>query len=101
MRPPFWLAMLLAATLGTGLTAQDQIFRDGRVLRTGIELTSITATVRDAEGHLVTGLQRDAFEIYEDGDPQPVAQFTGERVPISLGVLLDTSDSMFGQRIKD
>src|SRR6185503_1808242 len=34
-------------------------------------------------------------------DPQEVTQFTNERVPISLGVLLDTSDSMFGQRIKD
>jgi len=39
--------------------------------------------------------------VYEDGYPQKVTQFTRERVPVSLGVLLDTSDSMFGQRIKE
>ena len=47
------------------------------------------------------GLERDAFEIFEDGQPQTITQFTGERVPIGLGVLLDTSDSMFGARIRD
>jgi len=50
---------------------------------------------------LVADLARDAFELFEDGDAQPITQFTNERVPVSLGVLLDTSDSMFGQRIKD
>jgi Ca-activated chloride channel homolog len=61
----------------------------------------ITATVVDADGRLVTGLPREAFEIYEDGDRQTVTQFTHERVPIGLGLLLDISDSMFGQRIID
>ena len=57
--------------------------------------------MRDAQGRLVTGLTRDAFEVFEDGERQTVAQFTNERVAVGLGVLLDTSDSMFGQRIKD
>jgi Ca-activated chloride channel family protein len=70
-------------------------------LRSTVELTVVTATVRDADGRLVTGLPRDAFEIYEDGARQPVAQFTNERVPIGLGLLLDTSDSMFGRRLQD
>jgi Ca-activated chloride channel homolog len=70
-------------------------------LRSSIELTVVTATVRDAEGKLVTGLPKEAFEIYEDGERLPVAQFTNERVPLGLGLLLDISDSMFGRRIKD
>jgi Ca-activated chloride channel family protein len=74
---------------------------DRRVFQTGIEITSVTATVTDKEGHLVTDLPREAFEIYEDGKRQPISQFTRERVPIGLGVLLDISDSMFGQRIQD
>jgi len=49
----------------------------------------------------VTGLPREAFQIYEDGAPVPIAQFTNERVPLGLGLLLDISDSMFGRRIKD
>ena len=69
--------------------------------KAGIELTSINATVTDKEGHLITGLGREAFEVYEDGIRQDVTQFTNERVPIGLGVLLDISDSMFGRRIAD
>jgi Ca-activated chloride channel family protein len=72
-----------------------------RPFKSGIELTSLTATVTDKEGHLITGLGREAFEVYEDGVRQDVTQFTNERVPIGLGVLLDISDSMFGRRIAD
>jgi VWFA-related protein len=46
-------------------------------------------------------LPREAFEIFEDGEPQTITQFTNERVPVGLGLLLDTSDSMYGQRIID
>ena len=70
-------------------------------LRSSIEVTVVTATVRDADGKLVTGLPKEAFEIYEDGERLPVAQFTNERVPLGLGLLLDISDSMFGRKIKD
>ncbi len=72
-----------------------------RPFKSGVEIISITATVRDAEGHLVPDLPRDAFEVLEDGEPQQVTQFTNERVPIGLGLLLDVSDSMFGKRIVD
>src|SRR5579871_1671167 len=72
-----------------------------RPFKSGIELTSLTATVTDKDGHLITGLGRDAFEVYEDGVRQQVTQFTNERVPIGLGVLLDISDSMYGRRIAD
>jgi Ca-activated chloride channel family protein len=67
----------------------------------GIDLISVTATVVDRDGHLVTGLPRDAFEVFEDGVKQPIVQFTSERVPVSLALLLDVSDSMFGQRLVD
>ena len=70
-------------------------------LRSSIELTVVTATVRDADGRLVTGLPKEAFEVFEDGVRLPIAQFTNERVPLGLGLLLDTSDSMYGRRIKD
>jgi len=84
------------------LTAQTQpILHSPRLLRSSIELTAITATVRDGDGRLVPDLPVDAFTVYEDGEPQPITQFTHERVPVGLGVLLDVSDSMFGQRILD
>jgi VWFA-related protein len=96
-----WLAVVLSCTaVAIGAQSQPPI-RDGRTFESGIEVTSITATVTDREGHLVTGLAREAFEVYEDGTRQTITQFTSERVPIGLGVLLDISDSMFGQRIAD
>ena len=95
-----WLAALIAGCAATAI-AQDQVIGDPKVFQSGIELTGITATVRDAQGRLVTGLSKQVFEVFEDGEPQHVTQFTNERVPISLGLLLDTSDSMFGQRLKD
>jgi Ca-activated chloride channel family protein len=93
------LIIVLCATGWRGV--QDQPIKDIRPFRSGIEVTSITATVRDEAGRLVTGLPREAFEVFEDGQPQNVTQFTHDRVPISLGVLLDTSDSMYGNRIQD
>lgn len=69
--------------------------------KTAVRLTTVTATVTDADGHLVTNLPREQFEVFEDGLPQDVTQFTSERVPVSLGILVDASDSMYGRRIQE
>ena len=69
--------------------------------RSGIDLVKVTATVRDAAGRLVGNLTRDDFEVLEDGRPQRITQFHQGRVPVSLGVVLDVSQSMLGQRMDD
>jgi Ca-activated chloride channel homolog len=94
-------AVLVALGAAATLRAQQPPIVDGRLFRSGIEVTSITATVTDRDGHLITGLERSAFEVFEDGTRQTITQFTRERVPVGLGVLLDNSDSMFGKRIED
>jgi len=88
---------LVTTVVASGLAVQAQ----RPLLRSSIELTVVTATVRDGQGRLAKGLPKEAFEIYEDGIQVPVAQFTSERVPLGLGMLLDISDSMFGRRMKD
>ncbi len=96
------------AVLGTAvgivvLAAQTPppLQRSSRTLRSSVDLTVVTASVRDGDNRLVPDLPADAFTVYEDSEPQPITQFTNDRVPIGLGLLLDTSDSMFGQRILD
>jgi Ca-activated chloride channel family protein len=89
--------LAIATLAGSVLLAQDRPAR----FQSGIDLISVTATVVDQDGHLVAGLPREAFEIYEEGDRQAITQFTNERVPVSLAVLLDVSDSMYGQRLID
>jgi Ca-activated chloride channel family protein len=69
--------------------------------RAHIETVPVTVTVTDQSGRLITDLTRNDFAVFEDGIEQPVTQFTAERVPVSLGVLLDVSDSMRGQGIVD
>ena len=92
------LALALAcATLG----AQTPVVQSDQRLRSSVEVTVVTATVRDAEGKLAVGLPREAFEMFEDGKPVAITQFTSERVPLGLGLLLDISESMYGRKIKD
>lgn len=69
--------------------------------RAASELVTTAVTVRDAEGRLVTTLTQADFTIEEDGVPQAITQFTNERVPVSLSLTLDISDSMRGQRMAD
>jgi Ca-activated chloride channel homolog len=93
---------LVGVALGCAvLGAQDVAFNERRLFRSGVDLTSVNVTVLDADGRLVRGLDREAFAIFEDGEPQTITQFVGERVPVSLGLLLDTSDSMFGVRLQE
>jgi Ca-activated chloride channel family protein len=91
----------LAALVTVARAAQDQPIREKRPFKSGVEVISLTATVLDPEGHFVKGLPKEAFEVFEDGKPLPIATFSNERVPLSVGVLLDISDSMYGQRIRD
>jgi len=81
------------------LRAQERPSGPGFSFKTGVELINITATVTDGTGRFVPGLRRDDFVVYEDGKPQVVSQFDAERVPVSLGIALDTSGSMYGEKI--
>jgi Ca-activated chloride channel family protein len=69
--------------------------------RARIDAVPVTVTVTDSSGRLITGLTRDDFEVFEDGVREPITQFTDERVPVSLGVVVDSSDSMRGEAIVD
>ena len=75
--------------------------RAQRVYRTEVQLVQVTVTVTDRDGRLITTLGRDDFIVHEDGVEQSVRLLTRERLPVSLGILVDVSDSMYGRRILD
>ncbi|HEV2488654.1 MAG TPA: VWA domain-containing protein [Candidatus Acidoferrales bacterium] len=57
-------------------------------------LVLVSATVTDPYGRLVTGLDQENFQVYENGQEQEVMRFAEEDVPISIGVIFDLSGSM-------
>ena len=69
--------------------------------RSRIDVVQVTVSVTDASGRLITGLTQGDFQVFEDGVEQTITQFTDQRVPVSLGMLLDASDSMRGQPVVD
>ncbi len=90
---PLAAAALLLATTPT-LHGQD-----GFRFKSGVELVNVNITVSDRTGRFVEGLRQEDFVVYDDNTEQEITHFTAERVPVSLGVALDTSGSMVGDKI--
>ena len=96
MRAPHALifAALIAATAVAGAQSQE-----GFRFKSGVDLVNVTATVTDEDGRFVSGLRREDFTVYEDGKLQDVSHFSNDRVPVSLGIVLDTSGSMSPEKM--
>jgi VWFA-related protein len=63
-------------------------------IRIQVNLVNLFATVRDKHKAIVTGLKMDDFQVFEDGQPQEITNFSAEsNLPITLGILMDTSGS--------
>src|SRR5436190_5498231 len=73
--------------------------QDSFRFKSGVELINVTATVTDGSGRFVSGLRQEDFVVYEDDQRQEVTHFNSERVPVSLGIAVDTSSSMAGEKI--
>jgi Ca-activated chloride channel homolog len=68
------------------------------VFKKQVEEVVLHATVVDNNQHLVTGLDRAAFTVFEDGKPQTITSFRREDVPVAIGVVVDNSGSMRDKR---
>jgi Ca-activated chloride channel homolog len=91
--------VIAAAAVPTAQQQQSQPQGgDGFRFRTGVELINVAVTVTDSSGRFVPGLRRDDFVVYEDEVRQDVTHFSAERVPVSLGLVVDTSGSMEGEK---
>lgn len=69
-------------------------FQDGPIVT---EVVSLTVTVTDPYSRLVTGLNKQNFEVFEDKVKQEIAFFSSDDVPVSLGIVFDVSGSMKGK----
>jgi Ca-activated chloride channel family protein len=90
------LFILLIVTATVVISAQSQ---EGFRFKSGVEFVNVTATVTDNNGRFVSGLRQEDFTVYEDGHIQDVSHFSSDRVPVSLGIALDTSGSMTPEKV--
>ncbi len=72
----------------------------GFVFKKEVEEVVLHAVVVDDQNRPITGLDRNKFEVYEDGKLQKLTSFHTERVPVALGILIDNSGSMLPKRAK-
>lgn len=88
--------VVLAGLIGPNLLlAQEQDGAGGQaVFRAGVDLVTVSATVRDRKGRLVTGLEARDFEVTDGGERRNISQFRTDRAPLSLAILFDVSGSM-------
>src|SRR5215510_16194618 len=63
-------------------------------LRVKVSLVTVGVRVTDSRGGNVLGLKAQDFAIFDDGILQNIEFFSGEEQPITLGILLDHSQSM-------
>ena len=71
---------------------------DQYVFRAEVNEVRLYATVMDQHQRLVSDLNKQDFQVYEDGQPQEITMVRQEDVPIALGILIDNSGSMREKR---
>lgn len=97
MRRSFTTALIVLIPLLAASAAQRR--DDGEfTLNVDVELVQLPVSVLDDDGAPVLGLQQEHFRVFEDGAEQTISLFRQEDVPISVGLVIDTSGSMRNKR---
>ena len=83
-------SLLLALSLVLAAHSQEP----AATIKVQVRLVEVYASVHDQKGHFVDGLNRENFQVFEDGKPQQIAAFDSTSQSLSCAVLLDTTGSM-------
>ena len=95
-----WIIVVVLVALGLIIREPSLSGQEGFKFKSGVELINVTATVTDRSGRFAGGLRKEDFLVYDDDKPVEVTHFSAERTPVSLGIVLDTSGSMAGEKIE-
>jgi VWFA-related protein len=91
------LAAVFPLAFGQASSAPQDNSQDDQsmeTLKVDVNVVQLFFNVKDKKGGLIPNLNKDDFEIYEDGKPQTIKYFKAESdLPLTLGILIDASGS--------
>ena len=112
----FWTLLLIAAALASVRAQQptqpappppepqqaapETPFQSGYTIQRSVDLVVLHVSVTDEHGQFVPGLKEENFHVFEDDSEQKIAVLRQEDTPVSVGLLIDNSGSMFDKREK-
>ncbi|HSE49093.1 MAG TPA: VWA domain-containing protein [Terriglobales bacterium] len=76
------------------MAADPSLKTHTKPMKVEVDLVLVPVTITDPMNRLVTGLERENFQLFEGKDKQEIRHFSNEDAPISLGVIFDLSGSM-------
>jgi Ca-activated chloride channel family protein len=74
--------------------------RPGARIRLDVDMVLIPVSVTDPMNRLVTGLEKEEFQVFENNGRQKIATFASEDAPVSIGIIFDLSGSMTSKLIR-
>src|ERR1700732_3806432 len=66
-------------------------------IHANVDMILVPVTVMDYKGATVNGLDRELFTLLQDNVPQEIVSFSRNDLHCSVGVIVDTSGSMYRQ----
>ncbi len=71
---------------------------DQYTIHVNVDMVVLRATAQDRKNTPVSGLDKNDFQVYEDGVLQSIKHFSHEDVPVTVGLVIDNSGSMGSKR---
>jgi Ca-activated chloride channel family protein len=87
----FLVSVFILFVLRTSVRGQSQ---DQSVIRVGVNLVLVDATVKNKAGQIMAELKKEDFEVREDGAAQKLEVFSRDELPLEVALVLDLSDSI-------
>jgi Ca-activated chloride channel family protein len=69
----------------------------GASIRVNVDMVLVPVTVTDPMNRLVTGLEKENFQIFDNNNGERIKSFATEDAPLSIGIVFDLSGSMQGK----
>jgi VWFA-related protein len=92
------VVMLIASSAAAAAQTSPPAASPSPVFTAHSDLVVLHVSVIERKSGFVAGLPKEAFAVYDDGNPQTIAFFRNEDTPVSVGLVIDNSGSMQPKR---